>query len=168
MDKKRFEQALEQYTELEYVKLSKTEIKEARRECNSGDDETIIVDGKNTTIAPVVRRLKTQTTVCDACGGRCNSLRRKELTIIKESGKTGIRTKCLECNKYQHPETGEFILNGYDSISVWRRYLKEKIKLIGPPGRPKKNPFDHDQKPADFLENDREIITFYRHSDTQV
>jgi hypothetical protein len=80
----------------------------------------------NDNIAPEIVKLKPQPTTCDDCGLHCATGRRVE-SKISITGTKHWRTKCLECNLYKDPATGEFTLEPHRVPTYLSTYYRPKL-----------------------------------------
>lgn len=80
--------------------------------------------GPNTTIPIHLVRLKLQGCQCEDCGQWCPQGRHTERKRY-ETGKTHWRTRCVTCNKIQHPVSGEFSLTPQESSMIYTNLMRE-------------------------------------------
>ena len=76
---------------------------------------------------PVIKEMKIKPKHCEDCGEWCEKGRQTEMRIAVQPQKHW-RTKCVTCNKWKHPKTGEFCLTGYNVATYWKDYFKKQGK----------------------------------------
>lgn len=91
-------------------------------------------DGINTTIPPLLLRIKSNPCVCDDCGAHCPEGRKKEKKLYETGArkKRNWREKCITCNKAQNPFTGKFDLTPTEASHVWTDFLRQSKTTFNP------------------------------------
>lgn len=79
----------------------------------------------NETIAPEIVKLKPQPSSCEDCGKELCETRRTERKLY-ESGSRHWREKCINCQCWRHPQTGEFTLKGPEAHRFFTDYYRPK------------------------------------------
>lgn len=80
----------------------------------------------NESVPPKIKRLKFDPKPCEDCGQTLEQHRQCEKKLYI-SGTTHWREKCLNCNRYRHPETGKFTVNGLGSHQFFCDYHRPKL-----------------------------------------
>lgn len=177
MDPELFKQRLTEVAEWQTPKLSITDIKDAqqrRRPRGRPTDEQLFQEqnlrefiehfgDSNPTMPPELLKLKTQAETCAACGRHCESGRHLEKKIYEANRTRHWREKCVTCNRFQNPYTGEFDLDPSIASTKWNSYLRETKnarKTQGNPPKAKTNSMIQTGAVV-IAEDHREIIRIY-------
>lgn len=175
MDKKLFEQRLTEVSEWQIPKLTETDIKEARQrqrgrgrvsneELYQQAQEDLFIeefDGINPTHPPQIVKLKNLGCVCDDCGRHCENGRHLEKKIYEANKKRHWREKCLTCDRFKNPYTGEFDLAPSVASTKWNAYLRETKNAYASKGNLQKAKIADQRRAVVISENHSEIIRFY-------
>ena len=140
MDEKLFREKLSQVAEWQQPKLSASDIKESQRkgrgpgrpsqeERYQEEHEEVWLDlfeGVNPTQQPELVRVMITPVDCPDCGQHCPTGRRKELKLYRNLPKhvDHWRHRCVECKRYQHPDTGEFSIEPGPASQVFLNWAK--------------------------------------------
>lgn len=127
MDPKKFKQQLEEFAELEVIKV--------RNHTGRTQDEPIVVrrDNKdlaidadnNQTLTYKVKKIKNQINKCPDCN---KSVKNRTVTIkLLTFPMKHWRYSCNNCNLTQDPQTGKYTLKGIKAQNVWHSYLRSKM-----------------------------------------
>jgi hypothetical protein len=117
---------MSEVAEFKMPKLSPSEIKISKQkqrgkgrpsleEQYQDEHEEVFLDlfqGINPTHAPELVRVHIKPVDCEDCGRHCESGRQMEIKFYAATAKhiAHRRTRCLVCNRYKDPNTGEFTL----------------------------------------------------------
>jgi hypothetical protein len=87
----------------------------SREEMYEEEHEQVFAElfkGINPTHAPELVKVHIQPVDCEDCGRHCESGRQMEIKFYYQTAKhiAHRRTRCLVCNRYKDPNTGEFTL----------------------------------------------------------
>lgn len=144
MDKELFKQKLSEVAtwEIPDIKLDSNDKRKLqnKRGRKSNEEEyqeqheqefVALFDGKNPTAPPELIGLKEEKTLCNDCGNLCNKSRRQEIKYYKHMRHhiDHVRIKCVECNKYKHPETGEFTVAAGPACQVFLNWAKKQYSI---------------------------------------
>ena len=140
MDNELFKQKLSEVAEWKQPKLSVTDIKESqskgRRRGRPSNEEQYqqeheevfldLFEGINPTQQPELVRVLIQPIDCPDCGQHCPTGRRKEIKLYKNLPRhvDHWRTRCVECKRYQHPDTKEFTIQPGPACQVFLNWAK--------------------------------------------
>lgn len=140
MDKELFKQRLSEVAEWQLPKLSPSDIKEAgQRNRGRGrpskeslyqqEHEEVFLDlfeGVNPTMPPELVKVRDQPTTCKDCGQICTQPPRREIKLYRNLPKhvDHWRTRCVECKRYQHPDTKEFSIQPGPACQVFLNWAK--------------------------------------------
>lgn len=80
----------------------------------------------NDSVPPEIKRLKFEPRPCDDCSQMLEQHRRTERKLYI-SGQRHWRERCLNCNKFRHPDTGKFTVNGLGSHQFFCDYYRPKL-----------------------------------------
>lgn len=134
MDKKLFEQRLNELAEWRYLK-SDTPVSGSKRSRGrkkiKPDPEEDIDDSSdseqpNQTLSIQVTKMHCQAQVCDDCGRDCPQGRRIEQKVYDHTNYPHWRKRCDACGMTKNPYTGKFDLKGYETHAVWTKYTRGK------------------------------------------
>lgn len=101
------------------IKISKQKQRGKGRPTNEqayqAEHEEVFLDlfqGVNPTHAPELVKMHIKAIDCEDCGRHCEKGRQMEIKFYYQQGRHAAhrRTRCLVCNKYQDPYTGDFTL----------------------------------------------------------
>jgi Pyruvate/2-oxoacid:ferredoxin oxidoreductase delta subunit len=135
MDKKQFEQKLDEVAEWEYPETPLDGIDRRAAKAlykNSGLTDKEIYneylketyDGRDPEVAPNIKKLKCQPVNCDDCGAFCANGRKKEKKIYETQGIRHWREHCVTCGINKNPFTNEYNLPQSEAAGVWHRWLR--------------------------------------------
>lgn len=82
-------------------------------------------NGVNPTYAPLLTKVKRCPVTCEDCGNECPNGRETEAKLQEKNGKKVWRKKCLTCNKFENPYTGEFTLTGSAASIKFNDFMRE-------------------------------------------
>lgn len=137
MDKKLYEQLLSEVAEWTVPKLSATDIREAKKRGRGRPTNESIYEeqnllkfleqhgGVNPTYPPELKKLKCQGHNCQDCGEYCPNGRHTEKKMYEANRTRHWREKCVTCNKFKNPLTGEFDLDPSIASHKWNQFLRD-------------------------------------------
>jgi len=124
--------------------------------------------GVNPTYPPMLTKLKRSATICDDCGDHCPNGREKEAKLHQKNGKRVWRQKCLTCNKFQNPFTGEFNLTGTAASIKFNDFMRETKGVYKTQGNERRKEVITNSAEKTVIENDQEKIVFYHEKNTDI
>ena len=144
-----------------YAKTKRKKRNEQLVEMVGEDDiEEVQYHGANDTIPPAVVKLRRQAVTCDDCGEYCPEGREKEAKLHTKGNKKVWRQKCLTCNRFQNPFTGEFNLTGSAASIKFNDFMRETKGVYKTRGNEERQKVMVERAKT-VVENDSEKITFY-------
>ena len=138
MDEKRFLEILDQLSHWERPRVgpngAKSVDKRAKKPIEVDDEEELediepVDENKeNTSIAPVIVKLKPRAELCTDCGKVCDEPR----VVTKKRNDNPVthwRVKCVNCGLYRDPNSKKFCLKSNQEIqNAFRKYNEAKIR----------------------------------------
>jgi len=131
---------LSEVAEFRMPKLSPSEIKISKQKARGKgrptkeylyqeEHEQVFLDlfeGINPTHTPELVKVKIQAIDCEDCGAHCPNGRRTEIKFYKAvpNHVAHRRDRCLTCNKYKDPNTGEYTLSQGPACQVYLNWAK--------------------------------------------
>ena len=151
-----------------YAKTKRKKRNEQLMELVGDDDnQEVITDGANDTIAPVITKLRTAACNCEDCGRHCPEGRAKEAKLHQKGDKKVWRQKCLTCKMFQNPFTGEFNLTGSVASIKFNDFMRETKGVYKTRGNEERRRVTVERTKT-VIEHEHETITFYHERNTQV
>ncbi len=136
---------LSEVAEFRMPKLSASEIKISKQKARGKgrptkeeqyqeEHEEVFLDlfqGINPTHAPELVKLHIKPIDCEDCGAHCENGRQMEIKFYKAVPNhiAHRRDRCLTCNKYKDPNTGEFTLPQGPACQVYLNWAKSQFSL---------------------------------------
>lgn len=114
-------------------------------------DDTSDTQEKNNTFPPQITKLKVCAQTCEDCGRHCENGRQIEKRVYDTNNKRHWRQRCLNCDHYQNPYTGEFDLPRSTAAKTWNDFYRAKKNRL-------KNYVSTSHPMSVLNENDQEII----------
>jgi hypothetical protein len=156
MTKDELFQKLSEVAEFRMPKLTASDIKiskqkargkgrPSKEELYQDEHEEVFLDmfqGINPTMNPELVKVNVQPVDCEDCGRHCENGRQQEIKFYKKTvGHIAHRrTRCLTCNKYRDPNTGEYTLPQGPACQVYLNWAKAEFnarnKLAKAQGKP--------------------------------
>lgn len=90
------------------------------------NDDTSDTQEKNNTFPPQITKLKVCAQTCEDCGRHCENGRQIEKRVYDTNNKRHWRQRCLNCDHYQNPYTGEFDLPRSTAAKTWNDFHRSK------------------------------------------
>ena len=119
-------------------------------------------DGINNTIPPMLTKIKAKAKDCEDCGKHCENGRQIEAKLHTKGVKQAWRKKCLTCNRFENPFTGEFNLTGAAASIKWNDFMRETKGIYKTRGNAERARLKvQQQTDKTVMSNDAETITFY-------
>jgi hypothetical protein len=140
MDDEVFKQKLSEVAEWSVPKLKEWQVEQAKQKARGKGRPTSedqyqeehnkifleIFNGVNPTYAPEITKIKIQAVTCGDCGQICEQGRRTEIKFCGP-GRNEMpyrKERCVECNLYRDPVTGEFSLSVAKATYVFAQHAK--------------------------------------------
>lgn len=135
MDNEEFKRKLSEVAEWRIPKTEKEQTISARKKRGRKSNEERyeeeheqvfleLFEGVNPTYPPMLVKLKCQATTCEDCGKYCANGRQKEKKLYETNKKRHWREKCVTCERFQNPFTGEFDLVSSNAAIKWNEFLR--------------------------------------------
>ena len=102
---------------------------ELRKKIKNLSDESadlVQIDGAHRTYPLAVKRLKIQACQCEDCGQICETGRKTEYKHYKTPA-SHWRKRCVTCNRWRNPETGEYDLTAATSVYHYNQWAQRQI-----------------------------------------
>jgi hypothetical protein len=122
----------------------------SREEMYQEEHEEVFADlfkGINPTHPPELVKVYIKPVDCEDCGQHCPNGRQTEIKFYKAVPKhiAHRRDRCLVCNKYKDPNTGEYTLSQGPACQTFLNWAKSQYTLKNkkPVIEPKPEPIDH-------------------------
>lgn len=80
--------------------------------------------GKNPYFPPIIDKVKCIPVTCEDCGKHCENGRHKEKKQY-ETNHRHWRERCVTCNLFKHPETGEYSVTVTEASNLWSKWLRK-------------------------------------------
>ena len=100
----------------------------------------------NPSVHPEILKVKIQPTDCEDCGRHCPLGRRTEKKL-HESGAKHWRERCVECDTFKDPLTGQFTLSKQASHQYFIQFYKPKLGKYRSKYQPKLEPKEKATRP---------------------
>lgn len=143
MDKELFKQRLSEVAEWQLPKLSPSDIKEAGQRARGRGRPTNeeryqdlheaefldLFEGHNPTMAAELVRMNIKPKDCEDCGQHLTVSREMQIKFYRNMPGhiPHRRERCLNCNKYRDPHTGEFTLAQGPACQVYLNWAKAQF-----------------------------------------
>ena len=143
MTKDEIRQKMAEVAEFRMPKLTPNDIKvskqrsrgksrASREEQYQEEHEEVFLDlfeGINPTHIPELVRMHIQPVDCEDCGRHCENGRQQEIKFYKKAAGhiAHWRRRCLTCNKYRDPNTGEYTLPQGPACQVYLNWAKAQF-----------------------------------------
>ena len=143
MTKDEIRQKLAEVAEFKMPKLTKSDIKVSKQrsrgkgrpsneELYQEEHEEVFLDmfeGINPTHSPELVKVHIQPVDCEDCGRHCENGRQTEIKFYKKAvGHIAHRRdRCVTCNKYRDPNTGEYTLPQGPACQVYLNWAKAQF-----------------------------------------
>ncbi len=143
MTKDELMQKLLEVAEFRMPKLNASDIKQSKQRAKGrgrpstedqyqDEHEQVFLDlfqGINPTHAPELVKVHIKPIDCEDCGRHCETGRKMEIKFYQEvpNHVAHRRTRCLECNRYRDPYTGEYTLPQGRAFQVYLNWAKAEF-----------------------------------------